>query len=66
MRWPFKRQVSTDRWVVSWAAQTLCYIRARQGEGETFQIVQLGTETQGADTTELFVQRLQALGLKGG
>ena len=66
MRWPFKRKVSTDLWVVSWAAQSLCYVQARPGEAGTFLIRQLGVERQGADTTELFLQRLQALGLKGG
>ncbi len=66
MRWPFKRKVSTDLWVVSWAAQALCYVRARPGEAGTFLVRQLGVERQGADTTELFLQRLQALGLKGG
>ena len=66
MRWPFKRKVSTDLWIVSWAAQSLCYVRASPSEGVTFQIRQLGVVRQGADTTELFLQRLQALGLKGG
>ncbi len=66
MRWPFKRRVSTDQWVVSWAAQSLCYVRARSNEGGKFDIRQLGVERQGADTTELFLQRLQSLGLKGG
>ncbi len=66
MRWPFKRKVSTDLWIVSWAAQSLCYVQARPAEAGTFQIRQLGVERQGADTTELFLQRLQALGLKGG
>lgn len=65
MRWPFKRKLSSDRWIVSWAAQSLCYVRARQGDGGTFHILQLGVEQQGSDSTELFLQRLQALGLKG-
>ena len=66
MRWPFKRKVSTDQWIVSWAAQSLCYVRARPGGDGKFNIRQLGVEQQGADSTELFLQRLQALGLKGG
>lgn len=65
MRWPFKRRVSTDQWVVSWSGQTLCYVRARPADANTFQIRQLGVEAQGSDSKELFVQRLQALGLKG-
>ena len=66
MRWPFKRRVSTDQWIVSWSAQSLSYLRARPTEGGKFDIRQLGVEHQGADSTELFLQRLQALGLKGG
>ena len=65
MRWPFKRKVSTDLWIVSWAAQSLCYVRARPAEDGTFRIRQLGVERQGTDTTELFLQRLQVLGLRG-
>lgn len=66
MRWPFRRRTSTDRWIVSWAAQTLSYVRARAEDGGKFQIQQLGVERQGGDSMELFVQRLQALGLKNG
>ena len=66
MRWPFRRKASSDQWIVSWAAQTLCYLRARRADGDTFQIQQLGVERQGSDSMELFLQRLQALGLKGG
>lgn len=66
MRWPFKRKASTERWVVSWAAQSLCYVRAQPADGGSFNILQLGVERQGDDTRELFLQRLQALGLKGG
>lgn len=65
MRWPFRRKTSTDQWIVSWAAQSLYYVRARAGADNTFQIRQLGVERQGADSTELFLQRLQALGIKG-
>ncbi len=66
MRWPFKRKVSTDQWIVSWAAQSLSYVRARPGDDGKFNIRQLGVERQGGDSMELFLQRLQALGLKGG
>lgn len=65
MRWPFKRRKSADQWVVSWAAQSLCYIRARSTAEDKFEIRQLGVERQGTDSTELFLQRLQALGIKG-
>jgi MSHA biogenesis protein MshI len=65
MRWPFRRKISGDRWVVSWSAQTLAYVRASPNPDGTFQIQQLGVEHQGIDSTEEFAQRLRALGLKG-
>ena len=65
MRWPFKRRASSDQWVVSWVAQSLCYVRARSTADDKFEIRQLGVERQGTDSTELFLQRLQALGMKG-
>ena len=65
MRWPFRRRTSTDQWIVSWAAQSLCYVRGRLGADGKFQIRQLGVERQGSDSSELFLQRLQALGFKG-
>ena len=65
MRWPFKRKASTELWIVSWAARSLCYVRAHPTVGGSFNIRQLGVERQGDDSTELFLQRLQTLGLKG-
>jgi MSHA biogenesis protein MshI len=66
MRWPWQRNLSQDRTVVSWSAGTLAYVRARlKGDG-TFEVSMAGVERQGADSMDDFVRRLQALGLKGG
>ncbi len=67
MRWPWKRGTSTrDRLVVSWSAQTFAFVRARVRSDGVFKIMQMGVERQGSDSTEVFVQRLSGLGLKGG
>ncbi|MEO5661261.1 MAG: hypothetical protein ABIQ90_15925 [Polaromonas sp.] len=65
MRWPWKRQGSSEQLVVSWSGQTLAYVLARAGTGGTHQILKFGVERQGVDSTEDFVRRLQSLGLKG-
>jgi MSHA biogenesis protein MshI len=65
MRWPWKREVSTDQLVVSWSAQTLAYVLARPKADGSHEVLKLGVERQGTDNTEVFVRRLQALGLKG-
>ena len=65
MRWPFKRKSSGDQLIVSWSGQMLCYVMARTATQGKLDIVKMGVEVQGDDSIELFVQRLQALGLKG-
>jgi MSHA biogenesis protein MshI len=65
MRWPFQRKSSTDRLILSWGSQTLCFLQARAGTNGQFQILKMGVERQGDDSMDLFVQRLSALGLKG-
>jgi MSHA biogenesis protein MshI len=65
MRWPFKRKSSGDQWVVSWSGQVLCYVAARATAPGKWDVVKMGVEVQGEDSMELFVQRLQTLGLKG-
>jgi len=65
MRWPWKRQGSNEQLVVSWSRQTLVYVLARSGAGGVHQVLKCGVERQGADSTDDFVRRLQALGLKG-
>ncbi len=65
MRWPWKRQDSNARLVVSWSGQTLAYMHARLRADGVHEVLKFGVERQGADSTEDFVRRLQALGLKG-
>ena len=64
MRWPWRRQGSGDQLVLSWAGQTLAYVLARVGADGAPQVLKLGIERQGADSTQDFVHRLQGLGLK--
>jgi MSHA biogenesis protein MshI len=65
MRWPWRRTSSSDQLVVSWSAQTLVYVLARYTADGAHHVLKLGVERQGADSMADFVQRLQALGLKG-
>lgn len=65
MRWPWNRTASQDQLVVSWSDKTLAYVRARAGAGGVVEVLQMGVERQGAGSRDEFVQRLQALGLKG-
>jgi len=65
MRWPWKRQDSNTRLVVSWSGQTLAYVLARAGTDGAHQVLKFGVERQGTDSMDDFVRRLQALGLKG-
>ena len=65
MRWPWKRQGSSEQLVVSWSGQTLCYVLAQSSQDGTFQVLRFGVERQGDDSMEAFVRRLQGLGLKG-
>ena len=64
MRWPWQRSASGQRLAVSWLGQTLAFVRV-SGVGNDFRVLQAGVETQGADSLEDFVRRLQGLGLKG-
>ena len=65
MRWPWKRKSSQDQLIVSWSSGTLAYVSVAGHSDGRFAVQQLGVEVQGTDSTELFMQRLQALGLKG-
>lgn len=65
MRWPWQRHGTGDQLVVSWSGQTLAYVLARARQDGTFEVLKLGVECQGNDSTEAFVHRLQSLGLKG-
>lgn len=63
MRWPWKRQDSNTRLVISWSGQTLAYVHARLRSDGLHEVLKFGVEAQGADSTEGFVHRLQVLGL---
>lgn len=65
MRWPWTRSNTGDQLVVSWAANTLSYVRARPRAGGGFEVTEAGVQVQGDDNLDDFVRRLQALGLKG-
>lgn len=64
MRWPWQRKASGDRLVLSWAAQTLAYVQARE-EGDRLAVRKMGVLRQGSDSLEDFMVRAQALGLHG-
>lgn len=65
MRWPWGHKSSRDQLVVSWSGQTLAFVLARLRTDGTHAVLRLGVERQGADSSEDFVRRLQALGLRG-
>ncbi len=65
MRWPWQRNSSGDRLVVSWSGQTLAYVLARERPNGLHEVLKLGVAQQGSDSFEAFVHRLQVLGLKG-
>jgi len=65
MRWPWSRVSSQDRLVVSWAGQTLAFVRARAGTGGQIEVRQMGVERQGSDSRDEFVARLKAQGFGG-
>jgi len=65
MHWPWQRKSSGDQLVVSWSGQTLTYVLARARPDATFEVLKLGVARQGTDSLDAFMNRLQALGLKG-
>ncbi|MHB8949515.1 MAG: hypothetical protein ACYC4S_10685 [Rhodoferax sp.] len=65
MRWPWQRKISGDQLVVSWSGQTLAYVLARPSQDGLHQVLKLGVVSQGGDSLDAFVHRLQAQGLKG-
>ncbi len=65
MRWPWKRQSSSEQLVVSWSGQTLAYVLARSRGDGTHEVLKSGVQRQDTDTMEDFIRRLQGLGLKG-
>ena len=68
MRWPWSRKSTpaTDRLVVSWAGQTLCYLQATLGADGNYVLGRVGVERQGADSLDLFRARLQGLAPQRG
>ncbi len=65
MRWPWTGKSSQDQVIASWSGGTFAYVRAPLNSDGLFAVQQMGVERQGADSMEVFVRRLQALGLKG-
>jgi MSHA biogenesis protein MshI len=65
MRWPWHRQNPADRLVCAWANQTLSYVLARPQADGKFEVVTLGSQTQGAETLDSFASSLQDQGFKG-
>ena len=63
MHWPWARKASNERLILSWSNQTLAYIHARTLPDGSHRLLKSGVESQGTDSTEEFVERLQALGL---
>lgn len=64
--WLRKRQSSKDHLVVSWSGQTLAYVLARSGSGQSYKVLKFGVESQGPEASGLedMVRRLKALGLE--
>ena len=65
MRWPWQRQNSSVQLVASWSGQLFCYVLAQLQAGGVYSVSQFGVVQQGTDSTDDFVRKLQALGLKG-
>ena len=65
MRWPWQRGRSVNQWVLSWSGQSLAFVHARRLADGTFQVLSIGTAQQGAEGDNVFVKRMQGLGLKG-
>lgn len=68
MRWPWQQKLSTDRFVFSWAAGVLAYVRAQavpSGSLAKFAIQQMGVLRQGDSSRDDFIHQLRGLGLKG-
>lgn len=65
MRWPWKRKGSGDQLVVSWSGQVFAYVLARVRSDGVHEVLKSGVERQGTDSMDVFVSRLQGLGLKG-
>ena len=65
MGWFRNRQSTKDHLVVSWSGQTLAYVLARGGSGQSHKVLKFGVENQsaGAGGLEEMVGRLKALGL---
>ena len=67
MGWLPKRPSTKDHLVVSWSGQTLAYVLARGGSGQSHKVLKFGVESRGAGAGGLedMVSRLKALGLEG-
>ncbi len=65
MRWPWQSGSSGELLVLSWAAQTLAFVRARPRAGAQYEVTGFGVERQGAGSVAEFVRRLEAPGLRG-
>jgi MSHA biogenesis protein MshI len=66
MRWPWQRQSTSGRLVVSWSAQTLSYVQAKANANGRYRVEKIGVERQAGDRMESFLSHLQSLGLHGG
>jgi MSHA biogenesis protein MshI len=65
MRWPWQRTASTDLLVISWAGQSLAYVQAKAKASGQFDILKIGVEHQGTDSSDAFAERIKALDLRG-
>jgi len=65
MHWPWASKASNERLILSWSDKTLAYMHARTLPDGSHRLLKSGVESQGTDSTEEFVERLQALELNG-
>lgn len=65
MRWPWTRHSVSEQLVVSWSGQVLSYVQARALEDGRFHIVSFGVVARGTDSDDAWMNRLEALDLKG-
>jgi MSHA biogenesis protein MshI len=66
MRWPWQRQSTSGRLVVSWSGQTLSYVQARANVSGRYRVERIGVERLAGDPMESFLPRVQSLDLHGG
>lgn len=64
MRWPWQRNSTNEKLIVSWSGQTLSYVLARVRSDGGYEVLKYGVEHQNADDMGGLIGRLQGLGLK--